>query len=830
MAMTSENSDFCSHKLRQDTCAMEARFCDERMVANARSIHSEPTIVSKTCANLVEAIQFILSNNNQSNNGTILTESQVEIFEIIEQLRLCPTKMYMYAIKKFADNFNIHLYIIGYHQGKLELINKYHSTLENNKESMAFLLFNEDHTVNGALYIEGNQDIKQTVFSSKEITLYDVFYRLEQLNDTKSAANINQLQQCQDTSIFQPVNEGYAAEFSNRTESHYLPENLFRQFFQLCDGLSLSRDTMFQVFNSHMCSSSSMPQDIIEAMKNWIGHLSILTQEAQSTLSKQADHVPISQSVIPHPANAKIITSSTSQATISSEKHNEAPQWIIRPRNQEHKRNFQEFFNKECTLVGTNNPEGIHPRIKTPPNDGIPKILEIAILTVDNTDHPTKVIIPHGTIATDMNKLFLNDLGGLNLSNCKNVEFISNNGHIYLKIGEEEYKAKYIELLIYVISKYINKGSTKGISLKSRKEKQLHKCKLASWFCVFENGEYKRLSGVTYSDDITDKSQPYAIIDEKIWRYPTYGIRYVDSSTGQQYSIINTCSLDSALFALYFAYRTNIDIQQHIGSDILAKIESTFALVETEGWGAARIDWLKRHNQLQMVQPPVSEELISLDMYGSLNERVFCFITELQQYSSIIECTRPECKEKVRRVSNTELSIRLGDENIEDFELSTNGTCASMMKNQTGMCIDGVDEARNWRRIVVENLEANDTELMREWSCNGKTVVSSKKFDRDSPPFVIVNYINDSLITKAAEFKNNSNELERVKRVLTIGHVRYNLCAVINHSKGKHPNGHFTAILIDKNNKLYLFDDLEGVQQIENSTGTIETGIYTRQI
>ncbi|CAF5124881.1 unnamed protein product, partial [Rotaria socialis] len=51
-------------------------------------------------------------------------------------------------------------------------------------------------------------------------------------------------------------------------------------------------------------------------MKNWIGHLSILTQEAQSTLSKQADHVPISQSVIPHPANAKIITSSTSQATI----------------------------------------------------------------------------------------------------------------------------------------------------------------------------------------------------------------------------------------------------------------------------------------------------------------------------------------------------------------------------------------------------------------------------------------------------------------------------------------------------------------------------------
>ncbi|CAF3858587.1 unnamed protein product, partial [Rotaria magnacalcarata] len=717
MAMTNENSDFCSHKLRQDTCAMEAMFCDKRMFANARSIYREPTIVSKTCANLVEAIQFILSNNNQSNNGTILTESQVELFQIIEHLRLFPAKMYMYAIKKFADFFNIHLYIIGYHQDKLELINKYHSALQNNKESMAFLLFNADNTVNGALYIEEKQDIKETVFSWKEPTLYYVLYGLEQLNDAtfrvESVANINQLQQCQDTSIFQPVNEGHAAEFSNRTVSHYLPEKMFSQFFQLCNGLSLSRDTMFQVFNSHMCSSSSMPQDIIEAMKNWIDHLSILTQEAQSTLSKQTDHVSISQSVIPHPANTKIITSSTSQATISSEKHNEGPQWIIQPRNQEHKRNFQEFFNKECTLVGTNNDKYIHPRIQTPPNDGIPKILEIAILTFDNRDHPTKVIIPHGAIATDMNKLFLNDLTGLNISKCKNVEFIGNNLHVYLKIDEEEYKAKYIELLIYVVSLYINKGRTEGITLKSRQQQQLQKFKLAFWFCVIENGEYKRLPGVTYSDDITDK---------------------------------------------------------------------------TEGWDAARIDWLKRHNQLQIVQPS--------DLYGSLNERVFCFITGLQQYSRTIECTRPECKEKVRRISNTELSILLDDENIEDFEFPTNGTCASRMEDQADMYIDGVDEARNSGHIAVENLETNDTEWVKEPLCSGKTVISSNKFDCDSPPFVIVNYISDSLITKADEFKNNSNGLERVKRVLTIGHVRYNLRAVINHSKEKHPNGHFTAILI----------------------------------
>lgn len=124
------------------------------------------------------------------------------------------------------------------------------------------------------------------------------------------------------------------------------------------------------------------------------------------------------------------------------------------------------------------------------------------------------------------------------------------------------------------------------------------------------------------------------------------------------YSIINTCSLDSALFALYFTYRTNINIQQQITSKILDEMEPTFALVETEGWDAARIDWLKRHDQLQIVQSPGLNEVITSDNYGSLDERVFCFIKELQRYSSSIKCTRPECEEKVRRVSNTELSIR----------------------------------------------------------------------------------------------------------------------------------------------------------------------------
>lgn len=60
------------------------------------------------------------------------------------------------------------------------------------------------------------------------------------------------------------------------------------------------------------------------------------------------------------------------------------------------------------------------------------------------------------------------------------------------------------------------------------------------------------------------------------------------------------------------------------------------------------------------------------------------------------------------------ISYRLGDENIEDFEFPTNGTCAATMENQMDMYIDSVDEARNWEPMCVENLETNDTEWMYE--------------------------------------------------------------------------------------------------------------------
>ena len=50
---------------------------------------------------------------------------------------------------------------------------------------------------------------------------------------------------------------------------------------------------------------------------------------------------------------------------------------------------------------------------------------------------------------------------------------------------------------------------------------------------------------------------------------------------------------------------------------------------------------------------------------------------------------------------------------------------------------------------------------------------------------------------------------------------RYQLRAVINHKPG-----HFVATVIGENDVLYVFDDLSGVEQVQESMNGVETGFY----
>jgi len=130
------------------------------------------------CMNMLEAIGCILYNNTYQKNIETLTETQVQIFEIIEQLRE-PQKMFMYLRKHFAIQFDIDLYIIAYENGKFSLINQDNY----NKKKMAFLSFNEDNTVCGPLYTVNVNGTKKTVFSSNNNDIrVDVYVYVTQLN------------------------------------------------------------------------------------------------------------------------------------------------------------------------------------------------------------------------------------------------------------------------------------------------------------------------------------------------------------------------------------------------------------------------------------------------------------------------------------------------------------------------------------------------------------------------------------------------------------------------------------------------------------------------
>jgi hypothetical protein len=50
---------------------------------------------------------------------------------------------------------------------------------------------------------------------------------------------------------------------------------------------------------------------------------------------------------------------------------------------------------------------------------------------------------------------------------------------------------------------------------------------------------------------------------------------------------------------------------------------------------------------------------------------------------------------------------------------------------------------------------------------------------------------------------------------------RYHLRATINHE-----HDHFTATILDSSNRIFLYNDLEGLQQIDQSPFYAETAIY----
>ncbi len=109
------------------------------------------------------------------------------------------------------------------------------------------------------------------------------------------------------------------------------------------------------------------------------------------------------------------------------------------------------------------------------------------------------------------------------------------------------------------------------------------------------------------------------------------------------------------MFALYFIYRTDINIAVEFESAPNSSSYSTlvkiFRIVETEGWDAARIAWLLHFNLLK------STDRQPISLFGSPDAQVFSFVKDEQRFSYTCSCTRPDCIQKERIFTSTELEI-----------------------------------------------------------------------------------------------------------------------------------------------------------------------------
>jgi hypothetical protein len=128
------------------------------------------------CGNLLDAIRFILENNTYQKNNATLSVLQEDIFVVIEQLRVCPPKMFQYLQEKFVKHFDIYLYIIAFDNGRFSLMN----TINHDKKYTAFVTFNKDHTIRGPLFTMFENGVSSDIekYFSYYICSYDIIWEL----------------------------------------------------------------------------------------------------------------------------------------------------------------------------------------------------------------------------------------------------------------------------------------------------------------------------------------------------------------------------------------------------------------------------------------------------------------------------------------------------------------------------------------------------------------------------------------------------------------------------------------------------------------------------
>ncbi|UJR12328.1 hypothetical protein I4U23_016505 [Adineta vaga] len=309
--------------------------------------------------------------------------------------------------------------------------------------------------------------------------------------------------------------------------------------------------------------------------------------------------------------------------------------------------------------------------------------------------------------------------------------------------------------------------------------------------------------GLSKTSSIQDAFQPEADIFGMKLRWPKFEIKNVP--------------FESRRYTLTLTY-TNMrdEMENALPSSPYSILLSTFRIVEKEGWDAARISWLLKFNLLK-----TSDRAKSL--FGSVDELVFCFLKNSQRHSTTITCTNPDCTNRKRVISASEIRLFPCDDCIENFEAETTGVCGAMIERYDEM-IETKAIERKYRdgRVPFVDNETDEKGSIRAWICDHTTISSVSEFENELPLVLIANLEPFSKRSHES-YEPNSVRLRDMRKNIKINSTKYQLRATIHHK-----DAHFTATLIDPLNRLYIYDDQKVVREVRGSTDMVKYGLYVR--
>ncbi|CAF4557455.1 unnamed protein product [Rotaria sp. Silwood1] len=439
-----------------------------------------------------------------------------------------------------------------------KIINEYFIVNQNKLKKNAFIVLNGDDTICGPLFAFDRNEKIQTVFDFDDMSIYHYVDKyIDEINRTdrslfpqiedKTISNVPQDWYSDDIRLLvNDLNPEIFVSPENKIESRTYGDHIKQKILQtnktLCttNAISLSiQESGINPNNFNHISAQVITtcQQRTQILPNVIQELEQhrLPQLNESDRVTQADQISVDTSISTSTHLSKtteilqiVLSQTTTQYSyekpeiVIQPKQDWNPRYpkdlIIKPTNEAYKnlqvkRKYRRKTNKRMNkkeqrkfiglLQGVGNQRS---HIQVPSKFTQPIYLAIAVRTINNHYHSSKVIVQENT---KVNKHLCNHdnyLNYLEFDECDQEHYFDlNTGNVYMKITSKEHRQQLKQVPIYMFNLYQNLRLTKDMIERER----LDKCKLAFWLCIKENENYKPISPESLSCIITERKKKY---------------------------------------------------------------------------------------------------------------------------------------------------------------------------------------------------------------------------------------------------------------------------------------------------------------------------------